>query len=56
MDWAKERGLPLRILGGGSNLLISDKGVNGLVIALTAHGPVFQKLGLRLVLAMALVN
>ncbi len=43
VDWAKERGLPLRILGGGSNLLISDNGVNGLVIALTAQTPVFTE-------------
>ncbi len=47
VDWAKERELPLRILGGGSNLLISDKGVNGLVIALTAHGPVFSEAGVK---------
>jgi UDP-N-acetylmuramate dehydrogenase len=30
---ALERGLPLTILGGGSNLLVSDAGVRGLVVA-----------------------
>lgn len=32
IDWAKEQGLPFFILGGGSNLLVSDNGFNGLVI------------------------
>lgn len=31
-DLAREKGLSVRILGGGSNLLINDKGVKGLVI------------------------
>ncbi len=30
--WAKEKKLPVTILGGGSNVLISDAGVEGLVI------------------------
>ena len=30
--WAKEEGVPIFILGGGSNVLVSDKGFNGLVI------------------------
>ncbi len=30
--FAKERGLPVRVLGGGSNVLVSDEGVRGLVI------------------------
>ncbi len=32
VDFAKKENLPFFILGGGSNLLISDKGFNGLVI------------------------
>jgi UDP-N-acetylmuramate dehydrogenase len=36
--WAKERRLPIFILGGGSNTLFSDKGFNGLVIANHSHG------------------
>ena len=32
VKWAKENSLPFFILGGGSNLLVSDKGYNGVVI------------------------
>lgn len=32
--WAMARGLPVQILGGGTNVLISDKGVSGLTIGL----------------------
>jgi UDP-N-acetylmuramate dehydrogenase len=31
-EWAKEKGEKLYILGGGSNILINDKGVDGLVV------------------------
>ncbi len=31
-QWAQEKGLPLLILGNGSNLLIADSGFNGLVL------------------------
>lgn len=38
---ALEHGVPLTVLGGGSNLLISDAGIRGLVVANQArwHGP-----------------
>ena len=45
--WAKAQGLSLRFLGGGSNLLISDRGVNGLVITLAAHEPNFLESGVK---------
>lgn len=32
LDWARQRGLPLTVLGAGSNLLVSDRGLPGLVI------------------------
>ena len=32
LKWAKEKKLPFFVLGGGSNVLISNKGFNGLVI------------------------
>ncbi|MCX6792990.1 MAG: UDP-N-acetylmuramate dehydrogenase [Candidatus Falkowbacteria bacterium] len=32
--WAKENNLPVTLLGGGSNILVSDQGVKGLVIKL----------------------
>ncbi len=36
MSWAKKCGLPITIIGAGSNLLISDQGLPGLVIC-TRH-------------------
>lgn len=35
---ARERGLPLLILGGGSNLVIADEGFDGLVLKLETRG------------------
>jgi UDP-N-acetylmuramate dehydrogenase len=34
--WANERGVPITLLGAGSNLLVSDRGVAGLVLS-TRH-------------------
>jgi UDP-N-acetylmuramate dehydrogenase len=36
LAWAKQQGLPVTIIGAGSNLLISDRGLAGLVIC-TRH-------------------
>jgi UDP-N-acetylmuramate dehydrogenase len=36
--WAKERGLPLFVLGGGSNLLVRDSGFDGLVLKIALMG------------------
>ena len=36
--WAKERGLPLFVLGGGSNLLVRDSGFDGLVLKVGVMG------------------
>jgi UDP-N-acetylmuramate dehydrogenase len=38
VEWARRRGLPLRVLGGGSNLVIADEGVDGLVLKLALRG------------------
>jgi UDP-N-acetylmuramate dehydrogenase len=38
LAWARERSLPVFLLGGGSNLLISDDGFDGLVIHLDLRG------------------
>jgi len=35
IEYAKEKGIPYTIMGNGSNLLVSDKGVRGLVIKLS---------------------
>lgn len=36
LEWAHTDGMPVMVLGGGYNLLVSDKGVRGLVIRLGA--------------------
>jgi UDP-N-acetylmuramate dehydrogenase len=36
--WARERRVPLFVLGGGSNLLVSDKGFDGLVLHVAVRG------------------
>ena len=36
--WARERGVPMFVLGGGSNLLVSDAGFDGLVLHLHLRG------------------
>lgn len=33
VSWAGDRGLPLTVLGAGSNLLVSDRGIPGLTVA-----------------------
>jgi UDP-N-acetylmuramate dehydrogenase len=32
LRFAREHGLPIRVIGGGSNLLVADEGVDGLVV------------------------
>jgi UDP-N-acetylmuramate dehydrogenase len=36
--WARERKLPLFVLGGGSNLVVADAGFPGLVLKISLHG------------------
>ena len=36
--WARAHGVPLFVLGGGSNLLVADKGFNGLVLQIGIKG------------------
>jgi UDP-N-acetylmuramate dehydrogenase len=36
LDWGRSKGLPVTLLGAGSNLLISDRGLPGLVICTRA--------------------
>ena len=48
--WARERGLALFVLGGGSNLLVADAGFDGLVLRVGLRGieirePEFLRLG-----------
>lgn len=43
--WARGRGVPLFVLGGGSNLLISDAGFDGLVLHVCLRGIAAQDAG-----------
>jgi UDP-N-acetylmuramate dehydrogenase len=38
VDFAREQGVPLFVLGGGSNLLVSDSGFGGLVLRIALRG------------------
>ena len=38
LRWAADRGLPVTILGGGSNVVVADGGVDGLVVRMAARG------------------
>jgi len=38
LDWARARSLPMRVLGGWSNLVIADEGVDGLVVKIALRG------------------
>jgi UDP-N-acetylmuramate dehydrogenase len=44
--WANARGLPLVVLGGGSNVVVSDAGVEGLVLKIATRGVRFEEGGL----------
>lgn len=37
-EWARERGARLFVLGGGSNVLVADKGFDGLVLRVAVRG------------------
>ena len=38
VEWAEERGLHIFVLGGGSNLLVADRGFDGLVLKVGLRG------------------
>lgn len=38
LEWAEERDLPVTVFGGGSNMLISDRGIRGLVLIVRRPG------------------
>lgn len=38
LAWAEARGLPVFVLGGGSNLVVADAGFDGLVLAMESRG------------------
>jgi UDP-N-acetylmuramate dehydrogenase len=45
LAWAKDRGLPLFILGGGSNLVVADAGFPGLVLRMRTRGQQWSEAG-----------
>jgi UDP-N-acetylmuramate dehydrogenase len=45
VDWAGARGMPLLVLGGGSNLVLSDGGYPGLVIHMALRGVAARVIG-----------
>ena len=38
LRWARARSVPLRVLGGGSNLVVADRGVEALVVRMALRG------------------
>jgi len=38
VDWARTRGVPMFVLGGGSNIVVADKGFPGLVVRVCIRG------------------
>jgi len=36
--WARARGVPLHVLGGGSNVVVDDRGIDGLVVHVDTRG------------------
>jgi UDP-N-acetylmuramate dehydrogenase len=43
VGFARERSLPIFVLGGGSNLLVSDSGFDGIVLHIAIHQPLESK-------------
>lgn len=50
LAWAHERELPVVVLGGGSNVVIADAGVAGLVVRLGIRGCAFTARGSQMIL------
>jgi len=45
LRWADGRKLPVAILGGGSNMVVADKGFDGLVVRIATRGVRFEMSG-----------
>jgi UDP-N-acetylmuramate dehydrogenase len=57
LRWARERGVAVRVIGGGTNLLVADAGVEGLVVkAAFARSTVEQRGTEQVLIAEAGVN
>lgn len=54
LGWAEDRALPARVIGGGSNLLVADRGAGGLVVkSAGTAGRVIERDGQPVLLADA---
>jgi UDP-N-acetylenolpyruvoylglucosamine reductase len=49
LAWAEAEGHPVEVVGSGSNLLVADEGVRGLVLKLAGELTTFDRQGTRLV-------
>lgn len=45
VEWARARSVPVRVLGGGSNLVVADDGVDGLVLKIGLRGVTTRPVG-----------
>src|SRR5688500_6651184 len=50
-QWAQDHGTSLFVLGGGSNLVIADEGIEGLVLQVALSGTTFVKRGSETLMA-----
>jgi len=50
LGWARQRGVPCRILGGGSNVIVPDEGFDGLVLCMRARGATWTQEGSHVIL------
>ena len=53
--WARAESLSVRVLGGGSNLLVADEGIDALVVSLRRAAGSFQFVGERVVAGAAVM-
>ena len=51
--WAERRCVPLRVLGGGSNLVVADEGIDGLVVKIAIRGVAARERGSEIELVAA---
>jgi UDP-N-acetylmuramate dehydrogenase len=51
--WARDRDIPLRVIGGGSNLVVDDDGVDGLVVRIALRGLSSRAVGVEVELTAA---
>jgi UDP-N-acetylmuramate dehydrogenase len=57
LRWARERGIEARVIGGGSNLLVADDGVEGLVVKTAfARAEIVSRQGAPALIAEAGIN